>query len=243
MRRGLHAALGLALLLAATGCSRTETVRGRVVYPATVPVRTFPRIWVATGHLDYEIRIAEALAAHLRADTEAKVRRVQLDDLEPMRVEGKIPPATVVVLLEAELTEGSRPEWTTRPETVCGPLGCYTRERTYLYDVPTVHGELTVTVYDGPTARVLQRVTIDAAEDSRDYATLRRRVVRRLTESVRRKVDQRVERVKVALLEVDIEPVRRAHGLIESGDWHAGRAVLEEAVDGAAVRALPPPCL
>src|SRR5688500_11033007 len=86
------------------GCGATTTVHGTVVHPASVPVRSFPRIWIAGGHLDHELALLDDLARHLRGQR-ADVRRVELDDLEPLRAGGRIPPATVVLILELSLVE------------------------------------------------------------------------------------------------------------------------------------------
>lgn len=235
--RRMAAVVGL--LATSWGCGGATTVAATVVHPAQVPVRSYPRIWIAGGHLDHEIELLDALADHLRGGR-AEVRRVELDHLEPMRVQGRIPPATVVVILDLRFVEATRPEWTTRPETVCGPLGCYTANRSYAYELPTLRARLTVTVYDGPTARVEQRVTIDAHDEGDDYLDMRHEVVRQLKTKLLRMVDQRRESVEVELLEVDVPEVERALAVIEEGDWTRGRRMLEEAWHGGAVRSLEP---
>ena len=234
-RAGLVALAGLA---GAIGCGGASTVEGLIVHPAPIPVRSYPKIWLAAGHLDYEEAIVEGLAAHLRGGP-ATVRRVDLDDLEPMRQAGAIPLATVVVILDVELTDRTRPEWTSHPETLCGPMGCYTTQRQYVYQMPVVEGRVTLTTYDGPTARVQQRATIREASEGRDYATLRQRVVTQIVSHLGRMVDQRRERVEVVLLTVDVPEVERAIEAIEGGDWTAGRRALERVMRSPEVRALP----
>src|SRR5688572_1775639 len=115
------------------------TAEARVLQPAVMPVRAFPRVWVAGGHLEDEVVVVDALARHLRAAGHVEARRMHVGDLEPLRAARRIPAATVVILVDLTLTERNRPEWTTRPEMVCGPSGtCYETHRPYLYDVPTL---------------------------------------------------------------------------------------------------------
>ena len=229
---------GTLALLLSIGCGAGTTVSGTVVHPAAMPVRSFPRIWVVGGHLDHEVYLLDSLARHLRGGR-AEVRRVELDDLEPLRVAGRIPPATVVLILELEFVEGTRPEWTSRPETVCGPVGCYTTQRSYVYELPTLRGKLSIAVYDGPTARVQQRLTLREADEGRGYEDMRERLVRALREKLLAMVDQRRARVDVVLLAVDVPEVERAIDVIDGGDWTRGRRMLEEAWRSPSVRALP----
>jgi hypothetical protein len=163
-----------------------------------------------------------------------------MDELEPLRQRGQIPAASVVVLVEVEFSEGLRPDWTTRPETVCGAVGCYTTNRTYFYDVPTVQAELTLTVYDGPSARVLQRMRVEAAREGRRFTALKARLTRELVGRVLRLVEARRVAVRVELLRVEALPaVDRAIAFVEAGEWQRGRAVLERAVDSAQMEQLP----
>ncbi len=236
VRRAIAALCATAAL---SGCGGAVTATGTLVHPARVPVRSYPRIWVAGGHLDHEVALRDALARHLQG-ARAEVRTVELDHLEPMRVEGRIPPATVVVILDLRTAERTRPEWTTRPETVCGPLGCDTTNRSVVYELPVLLAELTVTIYDGPTARMEQRVVLEARDEGRDYLDMRREIVRQLRHDLLRAVDQRTESVEVDLLEVDVPAVQRALAVIEAGDWSRGRRELEEAWDTDEVRRLPP---
>jgi hypothetical protein len=229
----------LAGLLSLGGCASTNTVRGEVRYPAEMPVRAYPHIWVASGPLEHERTVRRAIAEHLRHSSRAKVRTVRADDLEPMRRQRRIPRATAVVLLDLKYEEKTRPEWTSHPETVCGPLGCYTSNHTHMYDVPVLEGRLKVTVYDGPTARVLQQKTLQARDEGRRYAAMRRRLARVFADRLRRLVDSRRERVAVELLQVEIPAVQQAIDAIERGQWRQGRRLLEQAVRSPAVRALP----
>lgn len=204
-----------------------------------MPVRAFPRIWIAAGHLPEESAVASALAEHLARDANVKVRQVDVQDLEPARKAGRIPPATGVVLLDLRLHEDTRTEWATRPETVCGPYGCYTDEQSYVYDVPVVRGTLKITVYDGPTARVLQTTSIRASDEGRPFPVLRDRVATKLADHLGRLVDQRSEPVRIVLLYVKLAGVDEAIDAARHGDWHAARVRLERALSTAGAEALP----
>lgn len=225
---GRTRALGVALVAcAAAACSGAVTVNARVVTPAAVPLRAFPRIWVAAGVLATDGVLADRLAAHLRVGARSAVKRVSIDRLERPRHAGEIPQATVIVLLESDFDETTRTEWTTRPETVCGPLGCYTTQRPYSYDVPTVVGQLVLTVYDGPSGRVLQRLTVRSRSAGAGYEDLQTRVVENLARRLLQLVDQRARVVEVDLWPVAVARVRAAVAKIAAGQWRQGRLLLE----------------
>jgi len=227
------------LVFALAGCASSVTVSGTVQHPATVPLRTFPRVFVSSGPSAEEITIAQDLVAHLREGEAVEARRVAQEELEPMRLRGELPPTSVVVLIETSFDESSSARWTTRPETVCGPAGCYTRSRTTTYDVPHLRARVRLTVFDGPSARVLQRLAFDVVEEGRSYGQMRGRAVRDLRQRLERLVDRREEDVRVHLLEVaEVPEVTSAIGAIETGDWRAGRIALERAVRSDRVRAL-----
>lgn len=227
------------LLMMAVGCGSSTTATARIVRPAEVPVRSFSAVWIATGHLPVETRIAQGLVQHLENADSIEVRRVDVEKLEPARAAGRIPPGTAVLLLEVEFEEDVRREWSTRPERICGPYGCYTEQRSYDYLVPRVRGVLTVSMYEGPSARLLQKVSLDATDEGRSHAALRRRVAGELVEKARAAVDQRVEPVRVTLLEVDLPRVDEALGTIRRGDWRRGRALLERVVRSDGATTLP----
>ena len=245
-RRWLAALLlGAAL---ATGCGSTTRVSARVRQPADIDAGRFPVLWVAGGHTDEEIRLLRALGDHLRSgrgDYRRPTRRVELDNLEPMRAAGRIAVGTGVILLELRYRENSRARWTSHPETVCGPIGCYTRDRAIVYEVPTLEAMLTATLYDGPTARVVARRGVRAQAEADQYDSLRRQVVAQLQQGLVALFQQRVEVIEVELLDVDQPQVERAIELIaDEADWRRARLLLEEAVktpawrqSGAATRA------
>ena len=235
MRRGV-----LCALFALAACTRGPTVVGWVEYPATMPLRAFPVVLVASGYEPESIALAQQLVRHLNAG-EQEARRVSQDDLEPMRLRGEIPAASVVVLLELSFQEHTGTRFSTRPETVCGPAGCYQRNRTEAYDVPTLDARVRLTVFDGPSAQVLQRLSFDVTEEGRGYGRMRERALAGLSQRLVRLVEPRVEDVRVKLLDVEVPAVRAALEAIRGGDWREGRVRLERAVRSEAVRALEAP--
>lgn len=215
------------MFLLAFGCAPTSTVTAHVVRPAQVPVRSFPRVWIAARHSP-EAHMADALARHLAGGDGVEVRRVDVEDLEPARRADRIPVATAVVLLEMSFEREVRTEWTTRPSTVCGSYGCSTVPRSYPYDVPILRGLLEVRVYDGPSAEVLQEVVLEETDRGRTDAALRRRVSDALLRRLLAMVDQRFEQVRVVLLDVELDGVDGVVDVIRQGDWHGGRVRLEK---------------
>jgi hypothetical protein len=232
-----RAALSLGLVLC--GCGGVVSVRVEIAHPAAVPARAFPSVWIATGAHPIETELGEAIAGSLRSSDRA-VRQVLIDELEPARRAQRIPSPTLVVLLETEFDEGTRTRWSSRPETVCGPSGCYTADRSYTYEVPEVTGHLRVTVYDGPSARVLERLDVRASDSGRDFDELRERVVTRLRTDLLELFDERVEVQEVELLPVGVASVDRALETIENGDWREGRRMLERARRSGEVERLSP---
>ena len=223
---------GLALMLTLlAACSHTVTVRGATLFPARVPVRAFPTIWISGGSLDEEVFLQDRLAAHLADDGQHEVRRVDLAELEPARKAGKISPTTVVILIDLKVDESVRSDWATSPAAVCGYYGCYTQYQSYPVSVPELRGEALVTVYEGPTARVLQRerfrnLTVDDSEQGADV------LLEGLARDIERAVDVLRKRERVELYKVkDVPGVNEAVALIEKGKWYEGRDLLEHAKD------------
>lgn len=222
--------LACAAVFAGSGCAGGPTVRARVQHPAAIPLRTFPVVWLAVGADAREQQLAEALAAHLRGP-ERQVDLVQRNDLEQRRLAGAIPAASVVVLLELQLRQGTITRPTTRPETICGSAGCFTRHRTDYFDVPTLRVRVRLTVFEGPTARILQRHTESAQDEGRRPAQMVERALQDLRERLFLLVDQRVQELEVGLLDADVPGVSDALLAIERGDWREGRVRLERVLE------------
>lgn len=234
VRTTLRGALGLALIL--LGCAG-PTVVATVPTPALVPLRTFPFLVVVSGPDAVEQAIADALAAHLQGDGRV-VRRADRADVEAMRLRGELPAASVVVWLEVEERRDSRTRLGSRPETVCGPAGCYTRNRPDSYEIPTLRMGARVTVLEGPSARILQRLGVEIQEEGRGYARMRERASRRLLERLLAMVDPHPETVAVRLLRVALPGVEEALDLMGRGRWHEARTRLEAVARSAAFRRL-----
>lgn len=220
----------LAALLFAFGCAHdTLVVRAPVQIPARVPVRAFPSIWVSGGVLDDEAYLLDRLASHLAKSGQSEVRRVDIDELEPARKEGRISQATVVILLELELRNDDASVWDTAPVQYCGYYGCSTQYQSYLTSVPTLVGEVVLTVYEGPTARVLQREELSESAVGEDTGLARKEVVELLARNLEHAVDVLELKERIELYRVDLPEVKDALAAIRRGDWQAGRQRLEAA--------------
>ena len=233
-------ALALASTMAAAGCGASTTVAAHIVHPAAIPLRTHPEIWIATGGLPEEELLSATVAAHV-TQGENEVRQVHVDELEPARLAGRIAPGSAVMILELDFDESTRTRWGSRPDTLCGPAGCYTTTRSYAYSVPAVGVTLRLAVYDGPTAQVKHRMTLRHRDSGSNFDDLRNRSVMRLAERVRSLVDHRRDEVSVELLEVDHPTVERALRVLRESQWHEGRQILEGVPDEADWRALDRP--
>jgi hypothetical protein len=211
-------------------CIPSSFVTARVTIPARVPVRTFPSVWVVGGNFAEDDEVAEALAGHIALDPEIEVRRVDLAELEPARQRGEISAATVVVFSELTLREGLETNWDTAPVQSCGYYGCVTQYQSFMSNAAAVSGELVLTVYEGPTARVLQRERIKRSYVGEDAEYSRANVVALLIEAALDAVDILNERVRIEVYRTqEPEDAKRALHEIELGHWVQGRALLERA--------------
>ncbi len=221
--------LALALLFAATGCVKTTMVRMPMQFAPRLPVRVFPSVWIAGGQFDEDQRLADRLAAHLANDEKIEVRRVDLSELEPARLAGKIPPSTAVVILDLELRDGIEEYWDTMPMQSCGYYGCATYYGSYVSRASEVTAMVTVTVHEGPTSRVLQRERVGRSVVGSDPESVRMEVVELLADEVDKLVDTLRLTERVTLYESKLPAVQQALARIEKGDWKAGRTLLEGA--------------
>jgi len=233
---GSRAAIVVAWLVLVLGCGG-PTLEARVTTPATVPLRAFPEIWIATADELDAIALGERLATHLRSDR-VEARRVRVADLEPMRSSGRLRRASVVVILEARVRESTVLRYDNRPETICGPSGCFTRQRRDAYDVPIVEVRLRVSVHEGPTGRALQRVSFGVEEEGRGYDRMRERAFERLGARLVTLVDTREELVRTRLPRPPLPEVELAIDELRAGRWREGRARLERLARSAEVTSL-----
>lgn len=220
------------------GCAG-PTLEARVTTPAAVPLRAFPDVFVATADELEAIALGERLATHLRSDR-VEAQRVRMADLEPMRTSGRLGRASVVVILEVRVRESTTLRYDNRPETVCGPNGCFTRQRRDAYDVPILEARLRVSVHEGPTGRALQRVSFGVEEEGRGYERMRERAYERIGARLVALVDTREQLVRTRLPRPPLPEVERAIDELRAGRWREGRARLERLARGDEVTALPP---
>lgn len=226
-------ALLLLLLLGAwalSGCAQHVVVRVPVLYPARVPVRAFPRLLVSGAALP-EGDLVERLTQHLRGDGAREVEKIEVSELEPRRESGSISPLTLVLLIEPTLYSDVREDWETVPMQMCDFYwGCFTEFRAIHVTTPALVGEVTLTVYEGPTARPLQSERFEAVSFAEDTPAARARLLDELGRELEHAVDVLKSTRRVELLPVkDMDEVDSALAAIEAGDWHAGRRLLEQA--------------
>lgn len=223
----------------AAGCARTVNVRGPAMLPARIPVRAFPTIWVAGGHYEADAAVLERVVLHLSSTGKNKVHRVDPDQLEPMRLAGRIGPATVVMLVDLKVRESLRQSWDTTPVRVCGVFGCETRYQQVMNAVPEVRGELVVRIFEGPTARVLQRERIELTQQGTNPQTMRTQLVEGLAKRLESMLDVQRRWIDVELFRVKHPEAEKALAMVEAGDWDAGRKGLEDFVRSPNLKQLP----
>ncbi len=217
-------------LLFATGCAQTLTARAPQLLPAQVPVRVFPTIWVSGGDNPIESYLLDRLAAHLAQDGKREVRRVPVDQLEPAREAGQIDGTTAVMFLRASLEDGVKRYWDSMPTPYCGFYGCTTEFQSYLAAAVEVSARAELTVYEGPTARVLQQESFEKNLLGDEVEELRQAAVDQLALEIERSVDVLRVRPRFELYRLRGFPeVKAALERIEQGDWQGGRTHLEAA--------------
>ena len=226
----LHPLLSALALLALSACTHPVVARAPVLYPARIPARAFPEILVAGAALP-EGDLMDPLVAHLAAEGRHVVRKVDVKQLEPMREAGAIAPLTLTLVIEPSLYTDVRDDWDVVPVQICDFYwGCFIDYQTLYVSSPALIGEVRVTVYEGPTARVLQTETFEVVSLARDGKEARAKVFDQLVQQLLRGVDfvkstQRIELVPVK----KVAEAERALSLIKAGKWEEGRKLLEQA--------------
>jgi len=241
----LSALLLLIALLLAAGCGDTMVVAARVVRPAVLPVRAFPQVYVVSVDDADSAAVADRLADHLAerpgpANVRLSVRRLTHDRLAALRRDGSVARVSVVVVVEVSVSEDQRPDFSSRPNSVCGPGGCYLATRPYLNDIPTLRARAHFQVEDGPTGRMLQQATLETRDEGSEPLAMRARAVLDLAARAGGLVDAGARGVDVALVDVDSSDVRRALALLERGDWGAGARLLARIVAAEGFARRPP---
>lgn len=223
------AVVALALTLVGA-CTHPIVISAPALYPARIPVRAFPSIWISGSSLPEGDPI-ERLRAHLAENPEREVRRLELKDLEPQREAGAISPLTLVVIVQPTIFSDVRGQWDMVPVTYCDFYwGCFTDYQSYYRAIPELVGELGLTVYEGPTARVLQSDRLQAVSYERDSPEARAQLIDELGLKLERAVDVLQSEIRLELEPVDnIPAVRQAIEHLKRGEWEPGRSLLEQA--------------
>jgi hypothetical protein len=204
--------------------------RAPQLLPAKVPVRVFPSIWVTGGDNPLERYLLDRLAAHLAQDGKREIRRVPVDQLEPAREAGQIDGTTAVVFLRASSEEGVKRYWDSMPAQYCGFYGCTTSFQTYMATAVQAEARAELTVYEGPTARVLQQESFEQSLMGEDAEALRQAVVEDLALEIEHAVDVLRIHPRFELYRLrHIPEVKVALERIKKGDWAGGRVHLERA--------------
>lgn len=226
-----HAMRGslLALLLCAlSGCGGATT---RVVYPAELSARSYPRIAVVHGSEPEGVEFANRLARHLatpRANTRPSevylMHRIQAAQAVQERT---FPASTVLVDLEFAVAHGG----TAYVSGGSAPA---------IHLVPEVALTLTLTIRDSATGRVIEVVTQSEREDGRNRDRNVEVVLRRLAQRIFPMFDSHERRVRLRVFSVDHPAVEPGLDLLREGQWTEARATLETAITDPSVLALPP---
>lgn len=215
-------------MLSLAGCTKPVTVRAPIMLPAQLPIRTYPSVWIVGGHLP-EADLGARLMAHLGSDPGREVRRLEVNELEPLHEAGRISPLTLVVVLEPGMESGVHERFDMVPVQYCDFYwGCTTTFQRVYSATPEVVGEVLITVYEGPTARVLQTLRLSAAVYEVDTPAARAKVLQQLSIALERAVDVIKSAVEVQLEPVEELPlVGEAIARIRAGKWEEGRNILE----------------
>ena len=219
----------LALLLCAlSACGGATT---RVVYPAELSARSYPRIAVVHGSEPEGVEFANRLARHLatpRANTRPNeiflMHRIQATQAVAERT---FPAGTVLIDLDFAVAHGG---------TVYASGG----QNPSIHVRPEVSLTLTLTIRDSVTGRVIEVVTQSEHENGRDRDRNIEVVLRRLAQRIFPMFDSHERRVRLRVFSVDHPAVEPGLELLRNGQWTEARATLETAITDESVLALPP---
>lgn len=194
--------------------------------PARLPLKTIPNVYLIAGDDDVEPLIpflGEALelgGVRVEVVTEAGV--------EALRLEGRMPSASAVVLLDLRYRSGIATRARDRNETLCGPRGCITRPRTVFVQVPVLEALLVVEVRAGPHNQPLQELRFEAEADASVVDVLQRdNVIRQLREQLLETLDPQRRSLRVRLRPLQLEGAEGALRALREGEWTRGRHALE----------------
>lgn len=220
------------------GCGGAITAEALSVQPALLPLRAYPHVLLVPGPLEEDGQIARALTRHLKKSGHTRVQVIEERRLATHTQRGRIPRATVVVELLVGTHERVHAQYGHRERTTCDSLGCFDGAGGATQDVPVMRATLHVTVRDGRSMRVLQRVRLRALEASGSFEHLKRNAVLTLSRRLRASTEQIPEQIEVELLPLDLPQVEEAIDEALEGRWARARAVLEQALDDPAADTL-----
>jgi hypothetical protein len=225
-RFGIVAVLAL---LSLAGCAGTLPMRAPVLYPARVPVRAFPTILIAGVKLP-EGDLSERLRAHLAKGGEREVRTIDVAELEPMREAGTLSPLTVVLTIEPAISSEVRQQMTYASVPYCTAFGCFMDFQPVPSRFEQIVGDVLLTVYEGPTARVLQAERFQVVLDAPNTKPMRTLVFEQLAREVTLAMDVLKSEARVELEPVD-RPSAARDGVaqLRRGALSEGRRSLEQA--------------
>lgn len=213
------------LLALVAGCSAPIQLTATALQPAGLPLRSFPHVFIVGGQLPQERRIARGLAAHLERNGHVSAPVVAETALRQRLASTPLPVGSVIVELALSLREMAyRQSAPTR--TVCDTLSCYVLPAS-TQEMPVLQARLELTVRDGASLAVRQRVAVKALEAAANPRQLEREVTLTLIERLRVLVDQRRLVVSVDLVAPDLPGVGAAVDAAEDGDWQAARQQLQ----------------
>lgn len=227
-RAALALAASALVALSVAACGSGLRVSVVVPVPPDLPVRAFPEIIVILEGLPEEIEVAEAIAAHLAASAgSSRIERLDEARLAMRRAQGALGPASIVLHVEVRMVESLRSSWTTRPETVCGPWGCATQQRTVMIDVPQIDATAVLHVSEARSGQPLQDLPLREHDESGDAIGMRMRALMRLRERAIAAIDPGRVVLAIELAPVDDAAVRAALDAIRGGHPGEARRALE----------------
>jgi hypothetical protein len=234
--RGSALALLLCLLAGCGGAS------ARVVYPAELSARSYPRIIVVHGSEPEGIEFANRLARHL-ATPRAGIRPSEVFLMHRIQAtqavaERTFPQSAVIVDLDFQITHTGL-IYETRDG--CYTTGCAGRPATTTtHLLREVSLTLTLTIRESTTGRVLEVVTQAEHEDGGRRDRNVEVVLRRLQQRIFPMFDSHTRGVRLRVFDVEHPAVIPGLELLRAGQWTEASASLEAALADESVLALPP---
>lgn len=210
-------------LVVLAACGGRGGFAGEIVHPAELPVRAFAPIALAHANDADSIAVASGVRdALIRGGTETLV--VGALEMAPSS-------ARVRIDLVTRFRARSEVRWSTRPENVCGPYGCYVRQVSYPYDVSVLMGETSLRIVDLASGTELADRTAVRELPGGDGEFRRAQLRNELVAQIVAWIDPRIERVHASFLRVRLDPVARAREHARDSRWDEAASVLQAFVD------------